>query len=116
MNYCNIEFKTKFLDIDFDNILNEQNNKYVNSDDYLQHKNIYITSANRRLSELVKLKIDYDILNNFYTKSDNNKYIYNVIDVSTKDKYNDLIKNLIQEQKKDLKNFLHYIDFLNTIK
>lgn len=115
MNYCDIEFKKKFLEIEFDDILNEQNNKYVNSDEYLQYKDVYLTSFNKRLEELIKLKIEYDILNNFYTKTYNNKYIYNVIDVQSKEKHNNLIKILIQEQKKDLENFLHYIDFLNGI-
>ena len=116
MNYCTVDFKTCYLDFDFDDILHEQNNQFVNNNnEYLKYKNIYKTKTLERLNKIKQFNLEYDILNNYYTKTDNNKYIYNIVDKSSTAKYNVLIKNIIQEQKSDYINFIQYIYFLNKI-
>lgn len=114
MNYCDIEFKKKFIDINFDDILNEENNKYVNTNEYLEYKKTYLTYAKNNLKEFIKYKKEYDILNNCYAKT-GNKFTFDIIDNNVKCKYNDLLKSVIQIQQKKLSNFLHYINFLNKI-
>lgn len=115
MNYCTTDFKTCYLDFDFDDILHEQDNQFVNNDEYLKYKNIYKTKTLERMNQIKQFNLEYDILNNYYTKTDNNKYIYNIVDKSSTEKYNILIKNIIQEQKSDYTNFIQYIHFLNKI-
>jgi hypothetical protein len=115
MNYCTADFKTCYLDFDFDDILHEQDNQFVNNDEYLKYKNIYKTKTLERMNQIKQFNLEYDILNNYYTKTDNNKYIYNIVDKSSTAKYNILIKNIIQEQKSDYTNFIQYIHFLNKI-
>jgi len=111
--YSKDEFKQRFLNIDFDNILNQEDNKLVNSSEYyLQYKNNYINFTNQNYITYCKLLDNYLQLSNNYTVS-NSKYIYTVIDQSLYQKLNKDIKNLINTQKKLYDNFIHYINLLN---
>lgn len=113
MHYSEEEFKTRFIDIDFDDMLHE-NNIYITKNEYLDYKNTYLTNTTKNLSEFYKYKCNYDNLNNCYIKK-KNKYTFNVMDISEKLRYNDLLKSLIQKQQTKLSQFLQYIDFLNKI-
>lgn len=110
-------FKQQFLDFDFDYILIESNNEYINSNEhYLDFKNEYINNTNVHFEKLTELLKRFNILHNFYSKSSNNKYVYHYFDTNTKEDYNINIKNIIIDQRKLYSNFINHIDFLNNIK
>lgn len=113
MHYSEEEFKTRFIDIDFDDMLHE-NNIYITKNEYLDYKNTYLTNTTKNLSEFCKCKCKYDILNNCYIKKQH-KYTFNVMDTFEKTRYNNVLKSLIQKQQSQLSRFLQYIDFLNKI-
>jgi hypothetical protein len=110
-----IDFKSKFLNYDFDNILINHNNPLINSyDNYIQYKQKYIISTRKNYDLYQKWIKEYINLKNLkFQTPDNNVIIYTYID---NDKLNDLsykLKNLLKEQQKKLSNFLHYITYLN---
>ena len=56
-----IEFREKFITIDFDNYLKEQNNNLVNSNEYyLQYKNEYITTSENNYEILKGLLVIFN--------------------------------------------------------
>lgn len=117
MLYCCDTFKCDFLDCNFDNILIEEDNPMLNSNEhYIDYKNEYIEQTkinHKKLDELLK---KFNILNNFYTKSCDRKYVYHFIDNDTKEKLNNEIKNIHVYQRKLYINFINHIEFLNNAK
>lgn len=115
MDIYNIdEFKMKFLNKNFDEILLNNNNNIINSDVYLLQKNNYLNKTKENIEKLVELTTKFNILNNFYTKSDDkNIYTYHYINTKEKDEYNNMIKNIYKEQQYIYNNFLNYINILN---
>lgn len=111
--YSKDEFKERFLNINFDNILIQEDNPLVNSSEYyLQYKNNYLTLTNKNYTDYCILLDKYLELSNNYTIV-NNKYTYTIVDKSLYLKLNKDIKNLINNQQKILDNFLHFVNLLN---
>jgi hypothetical protein len=115
-DFYNIDdFKNKFLNINFDDILIEQNSKFINSNIYLDSKIRYIEHTHDNIQKLNLLLVEYSILNNLYTKDSTlNKYTFHVVNNEKKEKLNTDIKNIINIQKKLYDNFIHYIQFLTN--
>jgi hypothetical protein len=117
MLYCCDKFKNDFLHFDFDNMLIEEDNNMLNSNEhYIDYKNEYIEQTKINHKKLDDLLKKFNILNNFYTKSDDRKYVYHFIDNNTKEKLNNEIKNIHLYQRKLYTNFLKHIEFLNIAK
>ena len=117
MLYCCNKFKNDFLHSEFDTMLIEQDNELLNSNEhYLDYKNEYIKQTNINHKKLDELLKKFNILNNFYTKSDDCKYVYHFIDNNTKEKLNNEIKKIHLNQRKLYTDFINHIEFLNTVK
>jgi len=117
MLYCCDTFKCDFLDCNFDNMLIEEDNELLNSNEhYIDYKNEYIKQTNINHKKLDKLLKKFNILNNFYTKTCDCKYVYHFIDNHTKEKLNNEIKNIHLYQRKLYTNFINHIEFLNNAK
>jgi hypothetical protein len=112
--YNEEQFKNTFLNIDFDNILVQSNNKFVNSNElYINYKLEYITKTQDNLQ---KYKTIYDVLtklSNNYTIN-NNKYSYTFVDKNEYNKLNKEIKIILIEQRQLYINFLTYVQLLNS--
>lgn len=109
-------FKKKFIDFDFDEILLESNNEYINSNEhYLNFKNKYMLDTNSNYIKLKDILSKFNILNNFYTKSNDNKYTYHYFDNVLKEDYNIKIKKIYIKQKELYSNFYNHLIFLNQI-
>lgn len=110
-----IDFKSSFLNYDFDSILLNNNNPLLNSYDfYIQYKQKYIISTRKNFDLYQKLFKEYTNLKKTqYQTPSSNIVIYTYL---PDNKLNDLsfkIKTLLKEQQKKLDNFLHYINHLN---
>jgi hypothetical protein len=98
-------------------MLIEEDNELLNSNEhYIDYKNEYIEQTNINHKKLDELLKKFNILNNFYTKSCDRKYIYHFIDNDTKEKLNNEIKDIHLYQRKLYTNFLKHIEFLNIAK
>ena len=111
-----IDFKSKFLNYNFDDILLNNNNPLLNSYDlYIQYKQKYIINARKNYDLYQKLIKEYNNLKKTqYQTPSQNVVIYTYI---SSDKLNDLsikIKQLIKTQEQYLHNFLNYIEHLNN--
>ena len=108
------DFQEKFITIDFDNYLKEQDNNLVNSNEfYLQYKNEYITTSKNNYEIFKELLSIFNQLYNNYSKS-SNKYVYNYIDNNECSSVNNKIKKLIISQTNYFNNFINHINFLNN--
>lgn len=117
MLYCCDKFRNDFLHFDFDNMLIEEDNELLNSNEhYIDYKNEYIEQTKINHDKLDELLKKFNILNNFYTKSCDCKYVYHFIDNNTKENYNNNIKNIHLNQRTLYTNFINHIEFLNTAK
>jgi hypothetical protein len=110
-----IDFKSTFLNYDFDSILLNNNNPLLNSYDiYIQYKQKYIISTRKNYDLYQKLIKEYlNLKKTQYNNPSPNVVVYTYI---SEDKLNELsfkIKNLLKTQKRALDNFLHYINHLN---
>lgn len=113
-----IDFKKQFLDIDFDNILVEDNNHLVNSYDYyVQYKKAYVDTTfnvyikyQRAALELSKL---YEIQK---VKLSDTKIIYTYINKKRRENLEKKLVELILSQRQRYANFMAYIENLNKIK
>lgn len=111
-----IDFKSTFLNYNFDDILLNNNNPLLNSYDiYIQYKQKYIINARKNYDLYQKLIKEYNNLKKLqYQTPSQNVIIYTYIST---DKLNDLslkIKQLIKSQQQHLDNFLDYINHLNN--
>lgn len=110
-----LDFKSTFLNYDFDSILINNNNPLINSYDiYIQYKQKYIINARKNFDLYQKLLKEYLNLKKVeYQTPSSNVIIYTYI---KSDKFNDIklkIKNIIKDQQRSLDNFLNYINHLN---
>lgn len=106
-----LDFKQKFINIDFDKIIKDELLDYK---EYIHYKKEYFTEANLNYD---KYKIYQSDLNNIYkieTFSTKDKFIYTYIDENKKDDLKNNMKKIILLQTKLLDNFQHYINILNT--
>ena len=116
MHFINVEtFNDKYYTADFDIMLIEQDNDYVNSNEhYLEYKNFYLETTRmnsenlRKLIELIEDKNTSDHTNKKYTFFIFNKKLY--------DDTNTEIKQLLVQQNQLYNNFINHIHFLNKIK
>jgi hypothetical protein len=119
--YCLEKFKNDFLDVDFDNLLQEQNNTLVNSNThYLNLKNSYLEETAKSYKILQDLSMKFNLLINNYTKTetiDSNviRHKYTLIDSLEQDTLNEEMKTIFEKQKKFFATFISYINFLNQI-
>lgn len=115
--FYNIDRFTKlFIDVisDFDNYFIDRNNNLVNCDNsYLQYKRTYIDETMNNLHIFKVLVNSFDMINNNYEKTDKKKYTYHYIDFNEYDVLNNKLKNVLEIQKKNLNNFINYIELLN---
>lgn len=107
-------FKQKFLNINFDAFLFENNNDLVNSNEfYLQYKTEYMLKTQQNLDKYSQLMKNYNRMENNYNIQ-SNKYTYTFFN---KDEYNRLHKelnNILVEQRNLYTSFMNYIEFLNS--
>jgi hypothetical protein len=111
-----IDFKSTFLNYNFDDILLNNNNPLLNSYDiYIQYKQKYIINTRKNYDLYQKLIKEYNNLKKLqYQTPSQNVVIYTYISI---EKLNDLslkIKQLIKIQQQHLDNFLDYINHLNN--
>jgi hypothetical protein len=113
-----VDFYTRFININFDEKLMENNNPLVNSQDvYLNYKNDYINTSLNNLNEYKKYKKIFIELNNTNINNNNNqsnRYVFVYKNTKLIEETKQKIKNIIIDQEKLLQNFQHYIDLLNT--
>ena len=111
------DFVQKFIDFDFDNLLNEQNNPHVHSNQhYLQIKQTYISQSQENYSVMVELLSNFEPVLNNYTKNVSGNVIrhhYNLVNDEYKESLNSKIKSVWLNQKRIFSHFLQYINFLN---
>jgi len=106
-----LDFKQKFINVDFDKIIKDELVEYK---EYINYKREYFIEANLNYD---KYKIYQTDLNNIYkmeTFSTKDKFIYTYIDENKKNDLKNNIKKIILLQTKLLDNFQHYINILNT--
>lgn len=109
-----VDFYTRFININFDEQLMENNNPLVNSQDiYLNYKNEYINTSLNNFNDYKKYNKIYSGLNETDINNTSNKYIFVYKNVKLIEETKQKIKNIIIEQEKLLQNFQHYIDLLN---
>lgn len=112
--YNTEQFKQQFLDINFDNILIENNNDMVNSSEYyIAYKTEYLENTHNNLTKFTELSKQFNELSDNYTIQ-NNKYSYTFVDKSIYNSLNNELKKLLIEQRELYNNFLKYIQFLNS--
>jgi hypothetical protein len=112
-----IDFYTQYVNINFDEILIENNNKLVNSEDvYLNFKKEYFekTSENFELFKQCNLELLEMQDDNNEVKRTGNKYIYTYKDRNVIENKKQRIKDIVVEQERLLNNFYHYITLLNA--
>jgi tRNA A37 N6-isopentenylltransferase MiaA len=109
-----IDFYTQYININFDQVLLDNNNPVINSQElYLNYKQDYINQSLKNFQDFkmyknTLLEIDKDASNISPTKY---VFIYKNEKLIEQTKQN--IKNIIIQQEKLLKNFQHYISILN---
>jgi len=110
-----IDFKSKFLNCEFDNILINKNNPLINSYDiYIQYKQKYIINTRKNFDLYQQLIKEYTNLKNMqYQTPYKNVVIYTFIPDEKLDELSFKIINLIKEQQTNFDNFMHYINYLN---
>ncbi len=109
-----VDFYTRFININFDEKLMENNNPLVNSQDiYLNYKNEYINTSLNNFNDYKKYNKIYSELNETNINNTSNRYIFVYKNVKLIEETKQKIKNIIIEQEKLLQNFQHYIDLLN---
>lgn len=110
-----IDFKSEYIDKDFDAILNKCNNTFVESfDNYIKFKQIYFENTYNNYKNYTELYSKYsELKDKQYIKLSDTKFIYTYID---KNNYNELkneIKKLLVKQRDLYLNFMSYLDILN---
>lgn len=108
------EFEDEYLYYDFDGLLFQNNNYLVNSDaHYIKQKNRYIEDTLRNVELYKKLLI---MVEDTFPRLDSYKTNVIIRDKKEEDETKKSLKDIVLGQKKLLKNFLHYIQYLNTNK
>jgi hypothetical protein len=113
MNYDLDRFKKDFIDIDFDDMLIQQNNELVNSNNhYLQHKDDYFLKTNINYTNFKKLYEKYSVyMNNHVEDHLNKKFRYTYVNKETLNSINEQLKTILLEQRTLYKVFIDYINF-----
>lgn len=112
-------FKSTFLNFDFDKNLIDQNNSLVNSNEYyLVYKNNYLKSTQDNLENYIKLNDQYESLSNNELVTDTGKVKYYISNANSGDLDNIKLEmnKILISQRKIYENFIKYIEFLNESK
>lgn len=110
----NIDYYAQYININFDEILLENNNNLLNSEEfYLMYKKDYFDQTSENFEKYKKWEAELKELTNFNI-SKSNKYKYVYTDITKVEYLKQVLKNLIIDQNKLLDNFHHYVTLLNT--
>lgn len=106
-----INFKQKFINIDFDKIIRDD---LLNYKEYINYKKEYFIESNKNYDKYKIYQNDLNDINKTETFSTKDKFIYTYIDENKKRELKNEMKKIILSQTKLLENFQHYIHILNT--
>ena len=110
----NIDYYAQYININFDEILLENNNNLLNSEEfYLMYKKDYFDQTSENFEKYKKWEAELKELTNFNV-STSTKYKYVYTDITKVEYLKQVLKNLIIDQNKLLDNFHHYVTLLNT--
>jgi len=113
-----IDFHSKYINIDFDKILIDNINPLVNSEDvYLNFKKQYFDEtvlAYKEFQELSKSLNELQELGGYKHNSKRTKHLFVYIDTEKIERLKIQIKNLYITQEKRFSNFYNYVILLNT--
>lgn len=112
----NIDFEMSYINVNFDNILIEDNNPIVNSESlYLQFKKQYFEQTYDNYDLFKRLTNELrDIEGNEGHSVSGNKYSYIFNDITKIESLRLTIKNIVISQEKLYNNFYQYITLLNS--
>jgi hypothetical protein len=106
-----INFKQKFINIDFDKIIKDELLDYK---EYVNYKKEYNIEANKNYNKYKIYQNDLNDINKIETFSTKDKFIYTYINENKKEDLKNEMKKIILSQTKLIDNFQHYINILNT--
>lgn len=109
------DFFKEFIDVDFDNILLQNNNPLFNSDEhYCRYKKKYLDEAykNKEIYEQHSDELQH-LQNQQVVKTSATKVIYTFVDEDKIKLLKQNKKNLVSTQRQSLQNFLQYLNQLN---
>jgi hypothetical protein len=111
------EFKNKYILYNFDDLLNEQNSSYINSNEhYLQYKNNYISITDDNYKKIKNLIKNYN--NYICNKTEcniTNKIMYKYICPNKKEHITQAIYSILKSQNENYINLISHINFLLSI-
>lgn len=111
-----IDFHSRYININFDEILTENNNLLVSSEEmYLKYKKKYFDETHKNYKLFKYFSTELKILENDqgYTNN-NNRYLYVYKDITKIEELRLNIKNIVVAQNTLLYNFNHYVNLLNS--
>lgn len=111
-----IDFHSRYININFDEILTENNNLLVSSEEmYLKYKKKYFDETHKNYKLFKDFSTELKILENDqgYTNN-NNRYLYVYKDITKIEELRLNIKNIVVAQNTLLYNFNHYVNLLNS--
>jgi hypothetical protein len=111
-----IDFYSRYININFDEILTENNNLLVSSEEmYLKYKKKYFDETHKNYKLFKDFSTELKILENDqgYTNN-NNRYLYVYKDITKIEELRLNIKNIVVAQNTLLYNFNHYVNLLNS--
>jgi len=108
-------FKEKYLEVNFDNYLLEENNQYVNSNEhYLELKNDYFIKTRENFNRFkALLEIYGSYKNNYKINEEGSEHIFIYMDQSKKKNINKELKDIILDQNRNLDCLMSRIKLLN---
>lgn len=114
--YSKDQFKSEFMDYNFDEMLLERNNPLINSNEkYLYWKNMYLKDTMNNYEKFTNLLENFSNNNYSISKTNNTtKHIFKYINPITSETINTEIKTLLVVQRQIYKHFIDYINFLNN--
>ena len=112
------KFSLDFKDVDFDNLLIEQNNVLVNSNQhYLELKKDYLQKTQENFTTLSNtLDAFYELVDNYkkHKQGNTTRHHYNVVNQNTIESLNIQIKTILDNQRTIFSIFINYINFINS--
>lgn len=109
------EFRNKYIEIDFDELLREQNSIYINSNQtYLEYKSHYITLTNNNFKEFKQLIDMYNNCSKNKTTIDS-KNIYKYICPKKKEMITTKVHDILKIQNENYTNLMSHINFILSI-
>jgi hypothetical protein len=111
-----IDFYLRYININFDQILTENNNSLVSSEEmYLKYKKEYFDETHNNFKLFKDYSTELKTLENDEGYTNNgNRYVYVYKDITKIEKLRLNIKNIVIAQDILLNNFNHYVNLLNS--